>query len=83
MSASLTPDNEAFLAHVVATGQFLSRDAALNEAIRQLRAQLPPTQPTRRRHFRSTHEWLAAFDHWVENHNDVTAVADDDRENIY
>jgi Arc/MetJ-type ribon-helix-helix transcriptional regulator len=91
MVTGISPDNEAFLDRVVATGQFPSREAALDEAVRRLRQQHSPLgsashfpqsviQPAR---IQNREEWLVAFRKWGESHADVTAIADDSRESIY
>jgi hypothetical protein len=83
MVTGISPDNEAFLDHAVAAGQFPSREAALDEAIRALRSKRPPAEPIRRRQFATAEEWIEALRQMRERFKDVTAVADDSRESIY
>ena len=80
MVTGISPDNEAFLDRVVATGQFPTREAALDEAVRALREKSPVIQPAK---YTSIDDWLTAFRKWGESHKDITAIADDSRESIY
>lgn len=80
MVTGISPDNEAFLDRVVAAGQFPTREAALDEALRALREKSSVIQ---RAKYTSIDEWLVAFRKWGESHADITAIADDSRESIY
>lgn len=82
MVTGISPDNEAFLARVVATGQFPTREAALDEAVRLLRQQpsQPPATPATPK---SAAEWIRSLEEWSDSHPRVSHFVDDSRDSIY
>ena len=69
MVTGISPDNEAFLDRVVATGQFPTREAALDEAVRLLRnsASAPPPRAGRK----SAEDWIRSLREWSDSHPQV------------
>jgi hypothetical protein len=82
MVTSLSPDNEAFLQHVVSIGRFPSREAAIEEAVQTLRKTVgdPPQDAESQE---STDEWIARIRAWSESHRAVESFVDDSRDSIY
>jgi hypothetical protein len=80
MVSGLSPDNQALLDYVVATGRFPTRGAVLDEAIRTLRKQIDGQEPSARE---STDEWIARIRAWSDSHRAVEGFVDDSRESIY
>lgn len=82
MVTGISPDNEAFLRHIVAVGKFPTREAALDEAVRTLREKVgePPATGAPRE---STEEWIARIRAWSESHRAVEGFVDDSRDSIY
>jgi hypothetical protein len=82
MITSLSPDNEAFLQHVVSIGRFPSREAAIEEAVQTLRKTVgDPPQDTESQE--SIDEWIARIRAWSESHRAVEGFVDDSRDSIY
>jgi hypothetical protein len=81
MVTGISPDNEAYLQQVVATGQFPSREAALDEAIRALREKSGAHQSERRK--KSADQWIKDLREWSNRHPRVAHFVDVSRESIY
>lgn len=82
MVTGISPDNEAFLDRIVATGQFPTREAALDEAVRayrKLREDAAKEGSTRE----PTDQWIARIRAWSDRHPVVKGFVDDSRESIY
>jgi hypothetical protein len=78
MAIELTSSDEGFSFPVA-----ISTAGSFEAQLKSYCAALKPTQPVRTRQFNNNHDWLAAFQDWVDKHRDVTAIADDSRESIY
>jgi Arc/MetJ-type ribon-helix-helix transcriptional regulator len=90
MVTGLTPDNQQFLIHVVATGVFKSQEEALNQAVLALRESTEarpalvdePSRPQDAKR-ESTEAWIARVRAWSDSHPAVEGFVDDSRESIY
>lgn len=81
---NLSAENAAFLNDVVSSGQFPSREAAIDAAVKLLRAEsqpakLIPSQDDQQ----SIEDWCNRFDAWADSHQRLESEADDSRESIY
>jgi len=87
MVNGISPDNEAFLQQAVAAGQFPSREAALDEAVRALREKTEPVKAVSGKESdgkrMSAEEWINDLRAWSASHPYSTHFVDDSRESIY
>lgn len=84
MIAGLSPDNEAFLLHLVSSGRFPTPEAALNEAVQTLReATTECVAGGGSAKQRSADEWIKDIKEWADKHRPVNTFVDDSRESIY
>jgi Arc/MetJ-type ribon-helix-helix transcriptional regulator len=81
MVSGISSDNEAFLERLVALGQYPSREAAVDDAIRLLRQNSTAKEPTNAQNMAG--DWGRRLKEWSESHPQVTHVVDDSRESIY
>lgn len=84
MVTGLSPDNEAFLLHLVSSGRFPTQEAALNQAVQALRETTRDNATdgggAKRQ---SADEWIKDIKEWAGRHRPVTTFVDDSRESIY
>lgn len=78
----ISPDSQRFLERLVAAGQFTTREEAIDEAIRRLRADLE-TDGSEAIKQLSGPEWCRWFEEWAASHRPLRHEADDSRESIY
>lgn len=78
----VSPESQSFLDRLVASGQFKSREAAVEEAIHRLRDELQAGDESEVSSL-SADEWCERFEAWSARHRELTHEADDSRESIY
>lgn len=83
MISDISPENSDFLDFVVATGRFVSREAAIDEAVRIMREGHAPgdVRPSERK--KSAEQWIKDLREWAERQPPVAHFVDDSRESIY
>ncbi|MDA1052360.1 MAG: hypothetical protein O3C40_18025 [Planctomycetota bacterium] len=75
-------ENERFVEGLVASGQFVSREAVLDQAVHLLRGELQQNGGDVSGGL-TAQEWCDRFDQWADSHKAIPREADDSRESIY
>lgn len=83
MLTDLSPDNELFLNQAVASGEFATREEALNQAVQALREKTGAEAGAGNRARMSTEEWIRDLQEWSASHRPVHTFVDVSRESIY
>jgi Arc/MetJ-type ribon-helix-helix transcriptional regulator len=75
-------ENERFVDDLVASGQFASREAVLDQAVQLLRVEFEQNGGICTGDL-TAQEWCDRFDQWADSHKTLPHEADDSRESIY
>jgi Arc/MetJ-type ribon-helix-helix transcriptional regulator len=78
----LSLENQKLIDKVVASGRFQSRQAAIDEAVRLLRAE-HQQNGWKMDDELTAEQWCARFEAWAVGHGKLLHEADDSRESIY
>jgi Arc/MetJ-type ribon-helix-helix transcriptional regulator len=80
--ADMSLENERFVERLVASGQFASRHAVLEQAVGLLREQVQPNGDDVSGNLTAP-QWCDRFEQSADSHQAIPREADDSRENIY
>jgi Arc/MetJ-type ribon-helix-helix transcriptional regulator len=80
--ADMSLENQRFIDENVASGRYASRAAAIDEAVRLLRAEAQGNGRNGVNEL-SPEQWCERFEAWAVGHRELLHEADDSRESIY